>query len=72
MPAVAKLKLGKLLKDHPRYGPLGFLYIGGKIRGNVFEPVVRYEDYTFDENNICPEAYALRMAAIKPRKRKSK
>jgi hypothetical protein len=73
MPAQAKLKLGKLLKEHPRYGPLGMYYIGGgKILGDIIGPVVPYEDYTFDENNICPEAYALRIAAIKPRKRKSK
>ena len=72
MPAASKLKLGKLLKQDPLYGPLGFLYIGGKIRGDICEPFVPYDDYTFDENNICPEDYALRMAAIKPRKRKSK
>lgn len=73
MPAAAKLRLGKLLKEHPRYGPLGMYYIGGiKIRGDIISPIVPYEDYTFDENNICPEEYARRKAAIKPGKRKSK
>ncbi len=43
-----------------------------RSRGDIMAPVVPYEDYTFDENNVCPEAYALRIAAIKPRKRKSK
>jgi hypothetical protein len=65
MPAPAKLKLGKLLKEHPRYGPLGMYYIGGTIHGDIISPIVPYEDYTFDENNLCPEEYAKRLAASK-------
>jgi hypothetical protein len=53
------MRLGKLLRNHPRYGPLGCYYIGGiKILGDIISPVTSYEDYTFDLNNIDPEAYA--------------
>jgi hypothetical protein len=38
---------------------------GGKILGDIMAPTVPYEDYTFDENNVCPEAYAKRQAASK-------
>lgn len=58
MPAQHKLKLGRLLGRHPRYGPLGSFYIGGiKIRGSIDRPTVPLEDYTFDLNNVDPKAY---------------
>ena len=46
--------------------PLAYFYIGGgTIIGDIISPVVPYEDYTFDENNVCPEEYAKRQAASK-------
>ena len=44
---------------------------GVEIRGDIMSPVVPYEDYTFDENNICPKAWAKRKAASKRKQRKS-
>ncbi len=59
MPAHKKLRLGYLIKHHPRFGPLRMFYLGKGIScGDVVSPTVPYEDYTFDENNICPEEYA--------------
>jgi hypothetical protein len=43
--------------------PLASYYVGGTITGDIISPIVPYEDYTFDENNICPEEYAKRQAA---------
>ena len=43
--------------------PLASYYVGGTIMGDIISPIVPYEDYTFDENNICPEEYAKRQAA---------
>jgi hypothetical protein len=58
MPATYKLRLGNLLDTHPRYGPVGCFYIGkGKTRGDITRPIVPYEDYTFDLNNVNPAAY---------------
>ena len=62
-----KLTLGMLLKEHPR-GPLAQFYIGGgKTRGDIVSPIIPYEDWTFDEYNICPEEYTKRVAASRKR-----
>jgi hypothetical protein len=38
---------------------------GGTIVGDIMAPTVPYENYTFDENNVCPEEYAKRLTASK-------
>jgi len=44
--------------------PLAIFRFGDlKITGDVLKPVVPYEDWTFDENNIFPEEYAKRLRA---------
>ena len=44
---------------------------GVKILGDIISPTVPYEDYTFDENNVCPEAWAARQSASKKQDRES-